>query len=320
MKKFFFEKNNIRLLSLILALVMLCSLLAACGGEGSEDTTTAEATTAADIVTTSGIPEGYSFELTKDYTVIRSEKAGANANTSSFFDVKTFDVNSAFKLFLQELNAVFQLFDLAAQVVQRQLFAFLNAADARNRRITKVSRERREEEKGIATSGSARDAAFALAEKCRFRLFAVSLLVVRAPNVNEVGDVDETNLTPQNDVNPTPPIVVEDRVVRDRLQTAVESETVATERFKLVKKRPLRRRLLGTVLGFAFQYFKRDSKIEPTVLAFRLFKDERLKRREVVREPTRRQIHFAGKFHLRQDDRNRGRKVGRGKNFVFHPV
>ncbi len=78
MKKYFFEKT----ISLLLALLMLCSLLSACGGEGSEDITT-EAPISEEIVTTSGIPEGYSFELTKEYAVIRSVKAGANAKSAS---------------------------------------------------------------------------------------------------------------------------------------------------------------------------------------------------------------------------------------------
>lgn len=82
MKKFYFEKNNIRILSLILAIMMLCSLLSACTEEGSADSTTEEGTTE-EAATTSGIPEGYSFELTQDYTVIRSVKAGANAKSAS---------------------------------------------------------------------------------------------------------------------------------------------------------------------------------------------------------------------------------------------
>ncbi len=82
MKNTVLKNNNLRLISLILALLMLCSLLTACGGEGSEDVTT-EAPISEDIVTTSGIPEGYSFELTKEYAVIRSERAGANAKSAS---------------------------------------------------------------------------------------------------------------------------------------------------------------------------------------------------------------------------------------------
>ena len=76
------KKYNIRLLSLILALTMIGSLLVACGVEGSEDVTT-EASVTESAVTTSAIPEGYSFELTKDYAVIRSEKAGANTKSAS---------------------------------------------------------------------------------------------------------------------------------------------------------------------------------------------------------------------------------------------
>ncbi len=78
MKKYCFEKP----ISLLLALLMICSLFAACGGEGSEDITT-EAPISNEVVTTSGVPEGYSFELTKDYAVIRSVKAGANAKSVS---------------------------------------------------------------------------------------------------------------------------------------------------------------------------------------------------------------------------------------------
>lgn len=76
------KKYNIRLLSLLLALTMIGSLLVACGVEGSEDVTT-EASVTESAVTTSAIPEGYSFELTKDYAVIRSEKAGANTKSAS---------------------------------------------------------------------------------------------------------------------------------------------------------------------------------------------------------------------------------------------
>lgn len=78
MKNYCFKK----LIALLLALLMLCTLLAACAEEGSEDVTT-EAAASEEAVTTSGIPEGYGFELTKDYTVIRSVKAGANAKSAS---------------------------------------------------------------------------------------------------------------------------------------------------------------------------------------------------------------------------------------------
>ena len=84
MKNTDLKNNNIRLLSLLLALLMLCSCLTACGGKGDADVTTASEIAATDaVVTTSGVPEGYTFELTKDYAVIRSEKAGANAKTAS---------------------------------------------------------------------------------------------------------------------------------------------------------------------------------------------------------------------------------------------
>lgn len=82
MKMFYFKKNNIRLLSLLLALLMLFSLLSACAEEGSEDVTT-EASVSEEIVTTSGIPEGYTFELTKDYAVIRAVKASASVKSAS---------------------------------------------------------------------------------------------------------------------------------------------------------------------------------------------------------------------------------------------
>ncbi len=84
-------------MSLILAILMLCSLLSACTEEGSEDVTTAEINTE-EAVTTSGIPEGYSFELTKDYAVIRSTKAGANAKSASI-DLK----NRLSELFCEEV-------------------------------------------------------------------------------------------------------------------------------------------------------------------------------------------------------------------------
>lgn len=81
MKNNFFEKLNIRLLALLLAILMLAAPLASCGDEEASDITTDGVTD--EIVTTSGIPEGYSFELTSDYAVIRSENAGQSSRRAS---------------------------------------------------------------------------------------------------------------------------------------------------------------------------------------------------------------------------------------------
>ncbi len=76
------KKTSSRLLSLLLAVVMMLSLLASCAGEGS-DASASDSNVSEPTVTTQGIPEGYTFALTADYTVIRSEKAGANAKNAS---------------------------------------------------------------------------------------------------------------------------------------------------------------------------------------------------------------------------------------------
>ncbi len=81
MKNNFFEKLNIRFAALLLALILLALPLASCDGGGEGVVTTDGDTGAA--VTTSGIPEGYTFELTADYTVVRSEKAGESARGAS---------------------------------------------------------------------------------------------------------------------------------------------------------------------------------------------------------------------------------------------
>lgn len=92
MKNKFFDKFNLRLLALCLALLMLAAPLVSCNGGGDSETTTDGAT---DLpVTTSGIPEGYTFELTASYSVIRSEKAGESARSASI-DLK----NSLSELF-----------------------------------------------------------------------------------------------------------------------------------------------------------------------------------------------------------------------------
>ena len=82
MKNKFFEKLNMRLSALLLALLMLAAPLVSCGGDDEITDVTTDAVTE-EIVTTSGLPEGYSFELTADYTVVRSEKAGESARSAS---------------------------------------------------------------------------------------------------------------------------------------------------------------------------------------------------------------------------------------------
>lgn len=82
MENKFYEKLNMRLIALLLALLMLAAPLVSCGGDGEVTDVTPDGTTEA-VVTTSGIPEGYSFELTADYTVVRSEKAGQSTKNAS---------------------------------------------------------------------------------------------------------------------------------------------------------------------------------------------------------------------------------------------
>ncbi len=76
------KKISSRLLSLLLAGVMMLSFLASCTGEGS-DTSVSDSIPSDPTAATQGIPEGYTFALTADYTVIRSEKAGTNAKNAS---------------------------------------------------------------------------------------------------------------------------------------------------------------------------------------------------------------------------------------------
>ncbi len=82
MKNNFDKKFNIRLLALLLALVMLASAFASCSGGGGDESGTPDGSSDAPI-STSGIPEGYTLELTLDYTVVRSEKAGQSSRNAS---------------------------------------------------------------------------------------------------------------------------------------------------------------------------------------------------------------------------------------------
>ncbi|MBQ4141099.1 MAG: hypothetical protein IJD70_07155 [Clostridia bacterium] len=85
MKRMFIEKLNLRLLALLLALVMLASAFVGCSG-GEEAETSSGVTSDASSespVTTSGIPEGYTLELTLDYSVVRSENASESARGAS---------------------------------------------------------------------------------------------------------------------------------------------------------------------------------------------------------------------------------------------
>lgn len=82
MKKICFEKLNIRAIALLLALLMLAAPLVSCGGDGGVTEAVTDGVTVEEA-TTLGIPEGYSFELTADYTVVRSEKAGESARSAS---------------------------------------------------------------------------------------------------------------------------------------------------------------------------------------------------------------------------------------------
>lgn len=82
MKNMFIEKPNLRLLSLILAILMLASALVGCSGDPAAESSTPD-TSAEAPLSTSGIPEGYSFALTLDYAVVRSEKAGQMARSAS---------------------------------------------------------------------------------------------------------------------------------------------------------------------------------------------------------------------------------------------
>lgn len=82
MKNMFNKKLNIRLLSLILAIMMLASALAGCKGGGDAESSAPDSSSETPV-TTLGIPEGYTLELTLDYTVVRSEKAGQSARAAS---------------------------------------------------------------------------------------------------------------------------------------------------------------------------------------------------------------------------------------------
>ena len=72
---------NIRAVAWALALAMLLGLFCACAGEAEVESTAVGDTSAPE--STSGIPEGYDFELTLDYTVVRSEKASTGAKNAS---------------------------------------------------------------------------------------------------------------------------------------------------------------------------------------------------------------------------------------------
>lgn len=76
------KKTIIRIISLLLTLVFLASMAVGCVGNGNEDSKPADATS--DQATSrSEIPEGYTFELTSDYSVIRAQKAGRSAVSAS---------------------------------------------------------------------------------------------------------------------------------------------------------------------------------------------------------------------------------------------
>lgn len=82
MKNMINKKFNLKILSFLLALLMLASLLASCSGGNTEESTAPESSQQ-EVISTSGLPEGYSFELTLDYAVIRSEKAGQSTKNAS---------------------------------------------------------------------------------------------------------------------------------------------------------------------------------------------------------------------------------------------
>lgn len=77
--KYYAKTIIIRITAPLLALVMLASLLASCTGDGI--TTEPPLTDAP--VTTSALPEGYTFVLTGDYTVIRPEKSSETVKSAS---------------------------------------------------------------------------------------------------------------------------------------------------------------------------------------------------------------------------------------------
>ncbi len=74
------KKQMPRLISLMLAGIMLFSLLSSCIGQGEG---TESPSSESDEPLTSGIPEGYGFELTAQYSVIRSEKASPEVRSLS---------------------------------------------------------------------------------------------------------------------------------------------------------------------------------------------------------------------------------------------
>ncbi len=82
MKNMFNEKLNLRLISLLIVLAMLASAFVGCSGDPADESSVPEISSDTPS-STSGIPEGYTLELTLDYTVVRSEKAGQSARASS---------------------------------------------------------------------------------------------------------------------------------------------------------------------------------------------------------------------------------------------
>ncbi|MGM9642631.1 MAG: MBL fold metallo-hydrolase [Eubacteriales bacterium] len=70
---------NIRITASLLALVIFAALFASCTGDGI----TTEPPITEAPVTSSGLPEGYTFALTVDYTVIRPEKSNETVKSAS---------------------------------------------------------------------------------------------------------------------------------------------------------------------------------------------------------------------------------------------